>query len=177
MALVNMPFAAAHRPSIQCGLLKAGLVRAGHAVDVLYLNLELAAELGADVYQQIAELRTDQLLGEWLFSTAAFGARQDEAAYREACPSLEGTCEKLGYTFADLCRLRNEQLPAWIARWAAEVDWSRYDAVGFTSTFEQNVAAFALARAIKGRHPAILTIFGGANFDGEMGPAHLRAFP
>ena len=46
VALVNMPFAGANRPSIQCGLLKAGLVREGHEVDVHYLNLELAAEIG-----------------------------------------------------------------------------------------------------------------------------------
>jgi len=32
VALVNMPFAAAHRPSIACGLLKAGLITAGRLV-------------------------------------------------------------------------------------------------------------------------------------------------
>src|ERR1051325_9480478 len=73
VALVNMPFAAAHRPSIQCGLLKAGLARAGHQVDVFYLNLELAAELGQEAYRNFVDLRSDHLLGEWLFSAAAFG--------------------------------------------------------------------------------------------------------
>ena len=42
-----MPFAMADRPSIQCGLLKAELAQLGHRADVFYLNLELAAELGA----------------------------------------------------------------------------------------------------------------------------------
>jgi ribosomal peptide maturation radical SAM protein 1 len=177
VALVNMPFAAAQRPSIQCGLLKASLVREGHAVDVHYLNLELAVELGADVYARLADIRSDHLLGEWLFSVAAFGPRSDEEEYRRSFPSLAETCETIRYSFEDLCRLRNETLPAIVDRWAAATDWAAYDAVGFTSTFEQNVAALALARRLKERYPDVVTVFGGANYDGEMGPEYVRAFP
>jgi ribosomal peptide maturation radical SAM protein 1 len=177
VALVNMPFAAAQRPSIQCGLLKAALTREGHAADVLYLNLELSAELGHKVYRTLADLRSDHLLGEWLFSVAAFGPRADEEEYREAFPSLEEWCEKLGCTFEDLCRLRNDELPARVERWATTIDWRAYDVVGFTSTFEQNVAALALARYLKDRYPDLVIVFGGANYDGEMGPEYVRAFP
>jgi ribosomal peptide maturation radical SAM protein 1 len=177
VALVNMPFAAAARPSIQCGLLKAALSREGHSVDVLYLNLELAVELGHDVYSALADLRSDNLLGEWLFSVAAFGPRSDEESYRQAFPSLDETCERIGYSFDDLCRLRNETLPALVERWATTTDWSAYDVVGFTSTFEQNVAALALARRLKELHSGVVTAFGGANYDGEMGPEYVRAFP
>ena len=176
VALVNMPFAGANRPSIQCGLLKAGLARAGHAVDVHYLNAELAVELGEETYAELAELRSDHLLGEWLFSVAAFGPRSDEEAYREAHPSLAGACEQLGRSFEDLCKLRNDVLPAVVDRWAAGIDWGAYTVVGFTSTFEQNVAALALARRIKERHPGVVIVFGGANYDGEMGPEYVRAF-
>jgi ribosomal peptide maturation radical SAM protein 1 len=144
---------------------------------VYYLNLEAAAELGEGRYRTIASLRSDQFLGEWLFSGTAFGSSGDEAAYREACPGVDHTCDELGITFDDLCRLRAELMPALIDRWLHTVDWSAYHAVGFTSTFEQNTAALALARAIKERHPAVQTVFGGANFDGEMGPAYMRAFP
>ena len=172
-----MPFAAAQRPSIQCGLLKAALRREGHAVDVHYLNLELSVELGNDVYGPLADLRSDHLLGEWLFSVAAFGPRSDEEAYRQAYPSLVETGEKLHYSFEDLCRLRNETLPALVERWATTTDWSTYDVVGFTSTFEQNVAALALARRLKERYSDLVTVFGGANYDGEMGPEYVRAFP
>lgn len=177
VALVNMPFAAASRPSIQCGLLKGALSRRGHAVDVLYLNLELAVELGNGMYGTLADLRSDHLLGEWLFSVAAFGPRPNEEEYREAFPSLEGWCERLGCSFDDLCRLRNETLPALVERWATGTDWSEYDIVGFTSTFEQNVAALALAKRIKERYRDVRTVFGGANYDGEMGPEYVRAFP
>lgn len=178
MALVNMPFAMADRPSIQCGLLKAGLAREGHEVDVLYLNLELAAELGEALYGELAKLRTGLLLGEWLFSAAAFGYRPNEDAYREACAqNLAMALDKLDLDFERLCRLRNEELPAWIRRRAESVDWSAYTAIGFTSTFEQNTAALALAREIKQRHADVPLIFGGANFDGDMGKEYVRGLP
>ncbi|HEY9402814.1 MAG TPA: RiPP maturation radical SAM C-methyltransferase [Pyrinomonadaceae bacterium] len=177
VALVNMPFALADRPSIQCGLLKAGLIRVGHEVDVHYLNLELAAEIGAEAYKTISQLRADQFLGEWLFSVAAFGYRPDESDYFAACPSLASTCQELGWDFDELCRLRNEVFPSLIDRWAEKIAWHHYTVVGFTCTFEQNTPAFALARRIKEKHPEIVIVFGGANFDGGMGEEYLKALP
>jgi ribosomal peptide maturation radical SAM protein 1 len=177
VALVNMPFAGANRPSIQCGLLKAGLAREGHDVDVHYLNLELAAELGERTYGKLSELRGDHLLGEWLFSTAAFGPRSDEEEYRDAHPSLQETCEGVGLSFDDLRAMRNELLPRVIERWTASIDWGAYSIVGFTSTFEQNVSSLALARRVKATWPDVKIVFGGANYDGEMGPEYVRAFP
>jgi len=179
LALVNMPFATASRPSIQCGLLKAILERDGHSVDVHYLNLELAAEIGPRLYRYLADFSPcrDELLGDWLFSVAAFGYRPNEADYFEQCPGAEMACRKCEISPEDLCRLRNERVPALVERWARDVDWSGYDAVGFTCTFEQTVASHALARRIKGQHPDVVTLFGGANFEGEMGVEQARAFP
>jgi ribosomal peptide maturation radical SAM protein 1 len=179
VALVNMPFASASRPSIQCGLLKAILERAGHAVDVHYLNLELAAEIGPALYRHLADLSPwrDELLGEWLFSVAAFGYRANEGEYFAACRGAANTCRQCGLPPEELCRLRNERIPALVERWASEVDWGSYDAVGFTCTYEQTVASLALGRQIKQRHPEVVTIYGGANFESEMGIEHTRAFP
>jgi ribosomal peptide maturation radical SAM protein 1 len=179
LALVNMPFASASRPSIQCGLLKAVLERAGHSVDVHYLNLELAAEIGPTLYQHLADLSPwrDELLGEWLFSVAAFGDRANERAYFEACRGAEKTCRRCAIAPEELCRLRNERIPALVERWTSLTSWGSYDAVGFTCTFEQTVASLALGRKIKDRHPGVVTIYGGANFEGEMGVEHARAFP
>ncbi len=174
VALVNMPWAFADRPSIQCGLLKSCLVQAGHDVDVHYLNLELAVAVGAALYHEVAHMRTDLLLGDWLFSGAAFDRQGDEAAYRETFPTLDEFCTQVGITFEAICTLRNETLPAWIAAWADNVDWGQYAIVGFTTTFEQNAAAMGLARAIKARHPGVTTVFGGSNFDGDMGREYVR---
>jgi ribosomal peptide maturation radical SAM protein 1 len=175
LALVNMPFTSAERPSIQCGLLKAVMRRAGHAVDVHYLSLEAAAAIGAGAYAKICDLRADQFVGDWLFTVAAFGYRPDEDEYRRACARLDETLADLGMSFAELCELRNRRIPALVARWTGAIDWGRYDAVGFSSTFEQNVASLALARAIKASFPRVATIFGGANLEGEMGREYVRA--
>lgn len=178
IALVNMPFGLADRPSIACGVLKGSLIRAGYDTTVHYLNLELAAEVGERFYREMSVMRVNMLLGDWLFSVAAFGYLANEDEYRALCGSqLDEACEKLGVDFQRLCELRNEILPAWVARWAGTIDWSQYLAIGFTSSFEQNTAALAMARAIKERFPGAVTIFGGANFDGPMGREYTRALP
>jgi ribosomal peptide maturation radical SAM protein 1 len=175
IGLINMPFARPVAPSIQCGLLKSELVRAGHIAKVHYLNLELVSEVGAKDYEHISLMRNDFLLGEWLFSAAAFGYRPDEAEYVAAYPALEKLCREIG---ADrLFKLRQEILPDFIQRWAKRINWGSYDAIGFTSTFEQNNASFALARAIKAKYPKVATIFGGSNFHGVMGREFLRKLP
>ena len=46
-----------------------------------------------------------------------------------------------------------------------------------SSTFGQHVAALALARAIRQRHPGKPIIVGGANCEGPMGQQTLDSFP
>jgi ribosomal peptide maturation radical SAM protein 1 len=177
VALVNMPFALADRPSIQCGLLKAGLQAQGRAVDVYHLNLELAVELGARLYHLLSSMRTGHLLGDWLFAEAAFGSQGPADDYRRACPDVEETCRVLGLEFQDLQDLRAVAFPALVKLWARRWNWDAYRVVGFTSTFEQNVPAIAMARAVKDVAPGAVVVMGGANFDGDMGPEYVRAFP
>jgi Radical SAM superfamily len=56
------------------------------------------------------------------------------------------------------------------------IAWEKYAVVGFTSTFEQNIASLALAGRIKAAHPRIAVVFGGANWEGEMGHELHRQF-
>jgi hypothetical protein len=71
--LVSMPFMDIDRPSIQLGLLTA--IGQGHGFPVhgLHANLDFAARIGAGYYRLLAD-RRDRLIGDWLFSVAAFGA-------------------------------------------------------------------------------------------------------
>ena len=57
------------------------------------------------------------------------------------------------------------------------IEWVRYKLVGFTSTFDQNVASLTMAKLIKDLYPEVIIVFGGANYDGEMGMEYVRAFP
>src|ERR687893_477024 len=118
--LVNMPFVVADRPSIQCGVLSAVLKQAGHQVDVRYYNVETAAALGGERYHLLAgPRRNQQLLGEWLFTLAAFGQRGDVDAYRREC-GLDASCEDMGWSFDELVELREERLPALLDEWASD---------------------------------------------------------
>jgi ribosomal peptide maturation radical SAM protein 1 len=163
-------------------LLKAELAAYGHRVDVHYLNLDLSARLGAGIYEAIWSLPGERqsLLGDWLFTHSAYQAplrHPDVTEYLERYQESIGSLESKGVTAAGLRALHADVLPRWIDELAGTVRWDKYDIVGFSSTFAQNVAAIALARQIKARYPQVTTLFGGANFDGEMGPEYVRAFP
>src|SRR2546423_7818023 len=72
MVLVSMPFMMADRPSIQLGLLRAVTAAHGYTVRTLHANLDFAHRIGAERYRSLCE-RRGQMIGDWLFSIAAFG--------------------------------------------------------------------------------------------------------
>jgi len=176
--LVCMPFASATIASIQIGLLAAVARQAGHMADTLHLNLDLSATLGEAVYEALCGHR-GRMTGEWLMAPAAFGAEApyDEVAFLDAFPDeAQWLFEATGLDEAGLKTLRWDILPDFVDRCARSTDWTRYDVVGFTSTFQQNVASLALARRIKQFSPATRTLFGGANMEAEMGLEQMRHF-
>jgi ribosomal peptide maturation radical SAM protein 1 len=166
-----MPFMDPYRPSIQLGLLKALTERCGFPVRTCHAYLDFAAAIGVDYYKRLCDHR-GTLIGDWLFSLAAFG---DAAPDRDArmLDDLAGALSYLGASHEDarekLLQIRNRDVPAYLDSLADSFSWPDVAVVGFTSTFQQNTASFALARRLKQRHPEIMTVFGGANFEGEMG--------
>src|SRR5579884_3194977 len=116
VALVNMPFVSPLRPSIQIGLLKAIVRRAGFPVDDYYFNVALAARLGLRVYDQL----TDP--GDMLFAYAAFG---EEAAPAEAFASVLAA-ELHDFDAARLVELRDRTVPAFVEECLNSTDWGAY---------------------------------------------------
>ena len=177
VVLVSMPFMVPYRPSIQLGLLKALTARCGFPVRTLHANLDFAARIGIDLYKELCEHR-GPMVGEWLFSPAAFpGAAPDPDARM-----LDDFADKLSYLGASkeelrkkLLQIRDVDVPAYLDALVSAFPWEDAAVVGFTSTFQQNTASFALARRLKQRHPGTVTVFGGANFDDEMGPELVRS--
>ncbi|MFI7602281.1 RiPP maturation radical SAM C-methyltransferase [Actinoplanes sp. NPDC049681] len=176
MALVSMPFMMADRPSIQLGLLKA--VAAGHGYDVrtLHANLDFAARIGADTYRSLCEDR-GLMIGDWLFSREAFG---DDAPDPDGA-LLDDFAAELGLPGRSpedsrklLLRMRDQDVPAYLDALVDGFPWDEVRVVGFTCTFQQNAASFALARRLKRRFPQLVTVFGGANFEDEMGLEYVR---
>ena len=175
-ALVTMPWRMSASPSLQVGLLKSILVQAGHTVDVHYASLAFADSIGATRHNALLEAAgaRNRLLGEWLFTRAAFGSEAVCAEeYLAAQPgALSGLANE---TPESLRELHEVLIPAFIEALADSTHWGQYAMVGFSSTFEQNVASIALSRAIKERYPQVTIVFGGANVDADMGPALMKS--
>ena len=107
--------------------------------------------------------------------TGCFPRRVPAAAAGPKDRFLETVDE--GFDAVQLRGLRHDAVPAYLDHIMSITDWDRFDVVGFTSTFQQNVASFALARRLKAAHPQLCTLFGGANFDQEMGEELVRGIP
>ncbi|MDQ6739688.1 MAG: RiPP maturation radical SAM C-methyltransferase [Actinomycetota bacterium] len=178
VALVDMPFASTRLPSIQLGLLQAIVLERGFEAQTLYLNLRFGARIGWEAYEALCDQRRDQL-GEWIFSLSAFGEEVPaSAAYVERFrDDLQVIAQGLGRDVEYLVDLREQVAPAFLEECLETVPWAEYDVVGIGSVFQQNCAGIALARRLKERFPHLVTVFGGANFEDQMGLEYVRTLP
>ena len=176
VALVNMPFSASKYPSIQLGTLAAVLKSRGIAVKNHHLYLDFAYQIGVPLYEVLCDKRG--LLGEWLFSHILFHDNPKNGEYpRIFKPIFESVARETGCPPSALEAIKLKVAPEFLTRMLTQIDWGQYRIVGFTSTFDQNVASLTLAKMIKELYPDVRIVFGGANYDGEMGLEHFRAFP
>jgi ribosomal peptide maturation radical SAM protein 1 len=175
VALVNMPFGFHVYPSIQLGTLSTLLKTHGHEVKSFYLNLHFAHQIDMEVYNKLCEERF--LIGEWLFSHMLFGKSKKNQEYAEHFKShLQNITNTINRPESFLHDVKTQMVPEFL-HWALEsVNWGDYSVVGFTSTFNQNIASVTLAKLIKEKYPAIKILFGGSNFDSEMGLEYFRVF-
>jgi len=176
VALVNMPFSSSKYPSIQLGTLASLLKARGIGVKTYHLYLHFAYQIGPPLYEVLCEKRG--LLGEWLFSHLLFRDNPKNSKYpRTFKPLFESVARETGCSQSYLEELKVQGAPQYLTRMLTEIDWGQYKIVGFTSTFDQNVASLTMAKLIKDLYPSVTIVFGGANYDGEMGLEHLRAWP
>ncbi len=176
VALVNMPFSYSKYPSIQLGTLTALLKAKGIGVECHYLNVRFAHKIGVPLYESICEKRA--LFGEWLFSYLLFRDNPKRAEYpRMFKPVFEQLSRESGQPMSYFEEIANRIAPQFLTWAMTTIDWGQYRVVGFTSTFDQNVASLSLAKLIKDLYPQVKIVFGGANYDGDMGLEYFRAFP
>ena len=176
IALVNMPFSFSKYPSIQLGTLSALLKSRGIPVDCHHLNVRFAHKIGVPLYELVCEKRA--LFGEWLFSYLLFRDNPKRAEYpRVFKPVFEQIARQSGHPIAYFEEMATKVAPQFLTWALTAIDWGRYKLIGFTSTFDQNVASLTMAKLIKDLYPDVIIVFGGANYDGEMGLEYFRAFP
>lgn len=188
--VVVPPMAHLSWPSLGVHLLQACAREEGFDVGILYVNLLLAARIGALEYANLANAPGDWLLGERLFSRAAFGrdglapesdfwsrvVRENADEGERADVYLDHLSDGSGlrptswgrhYDRGDLLRIRDEG-EALVEEVAAAVARQGYRLVGATSSFDQTAASLALLGAVKRLRSETVTILGGANCEAEM---------
>ena len=173
--LISMPFGSLGRPAFGISLLKACLTELGVACEIRYFTFPFAELVGYEDYQLISsELAYIAYAGDWTFTHALYGKRPEvDSRYIS-----EVLCDTWQVDRSDIERvLRVRSLVShFLDHCMAVVPWDEYAIVGFTSTFEQNIASLALAKRIKAEHPQITIVFGGANWEDEMGRELHRQF-
>jgi len=175
IALINMPFGFHIYPSIQLGTLSTLLKTHGCEVKSHYLNLHFAHQLGLPVYNQLCEKRF--LIGEWLFSHPLFGDNEKNRDYmHHFAPHIEDVCRSIDRPKKFLTDVKTKMVPEFL-QWSRDAcDWGAFDVIGFSSTFNQNIASLTLAKWIKEKYPHIKILFGGSNFESDMGLEYFRVF-
>jgi ribosomal peptide maturation radical SAM protein 1 len=174
--LIEAPFEPLRRGRLAPALLKAELQLRGMACDVEHLGQAFAALLGREEYELLAgDVPPEALAPDWVFAEALFGAAvpAPEAYLGDV---LRRRC-RLSGELADLVLQARRLAAGFLRATLAEIDWSRYVVLAFSAPVGQTVAALALAKAVKARHPCIHIIFGGPAWHGVMGRRQLALFP
>lgn len=174
--LISMPFGALDRPALGLSQLKAELKRNKISCEIRYFTFLFAEFLGSETYNWIqSDLPYTALAGDWCFTESLYGPRPMEDR-RYLSDVFCGTWQQSRNDVQRLFGVRAFVEP-FLERCMAEINWKKYSIVGFTSTFEQNIASLSLAKRVKSSYPDIKIVFGGANWENEMGLELHRQFP
>lgn len=174
--IVEMPFLPLERPALGPAILKRGLQQRGIACDLKLFHYRFADLIGVELYQRFANgTPTHDLAGDWVFTRALYGEDARPAAdfERYAQSSAPQYYDPGFFPQVEFCRDTAERFVDECADQVA----GKYDIIGFSSTFQQNIASLALARRLKERDPAVAIVFGGSNCEDEMGAELHRCFP
>jgi len=166
--LIVMPFAGVERPQLGVSTLKTKLQEEGIPCHVLYLNIAFAEAVDYDTYKWISDNYSFEVFaGEWLFATSLFSDKEinyDAYIHNILAPRTDFTPALIQL----LLRMAQIVEP-FLEHCIRTIPWYRYSIVGFTSTFEQNLASLALAKRIKRKYPDKVVVMGGGNCAGPMG--------
>lgn len=175
---VVMPFNGLDSPHLGVSLLKAQLRARGIPASVAYLNFALAEAAGYAAYQSMVNHDHDSyeaLAGEWVFSRWMFPrSTSHDTAYLQDYLLAKRLCKP---AMLDGIHRMAELVDPFLDHCMRAVQWERYSLIGFTSTFQQNLACLALARRIKDRFPEKTVVMGGDNCSDIMGVQLHKSFP
>ncbi|HXQ72225.1 MAG TPA: hypothetical protein VN844_17145, partial [Pyrinomonadaceae bacterium] len=172
IALINMPFANLHMPSIALTQLKSVVeerFKDEVSVDVYYLSHDFANYLGVELYDRITESADSQNsgLGDWFFRQIAFPDQVNNTGVylSRYFPYHTEEMNTLKSRVVEKRRGLGHFMDSLISKYALD----QAQLVGFTSMFMQNAAVFSMARKLKAHDSNITVVIGGANCESPMG--------
>jgi ribosomal peptide maturation radical SAM protein 1 len=169
---VVMPFCGIESPQLSVSLLKGQLRTRGIPSAIAYLNFPFAEAAGRTAYGRM-KLQSC-LAGEWMFGRSLFSRRgYDQDGYLRYLEANHFCTPEVLNVIRRLAGL----VEPFLDHCLRVVDWERYSIIGFTSTFEQNVACLALAKRVKERYPNKIIVMGGGNCADVMGVQLHKSFP
>ena len=173
VALISMPWAIFNRPSIQLGTLKAYLEETTDwiRVDTYHPYLEIAAELGPEVYHWISQ---NLWLCEALYGLLVFPERQEDIR-SYISRSLRVAAKTIRDKFA-VNRVQ-EILHGQLDRLTKTFPMNSYNLIGFSVCFHQLLASLAAAKQLQSARPQVQIVFGGSSCAGDMGRTLAENFP
>jgi ribosomal peptide maturation radical SAM protein 1 len=175
VGLLSLPWMSPTLPSIQLATLASALRQEGIESDVHELYVDYAARIGLNLYNLLGNMLG--YLPEWIFSRHYYGPEHGDrlTGMLEQRPLDDGFPwpEFADSVLAALEPVTEEYLDDLVQ----QIDWSRYDVVGFSLTISQLGASMAVARRLKQAFPSLRIVFGGSQCAGPMGRTILRICP
>jgi ribosomal peptide maturation radical SAM protein 1 len=176
VTLVCMPWALVDMPSLAISTIAPLIAARGEVarLDAVYANIRWLdflihrVGLARDHYELVVDAKVLGI-GEWIFSSCF---RRGTDPRRTSFFELLRGQEQVD-AYCEMFRAA----PAFVDELGQEIVESGADVLGLTTTFDQNIASFALARRVKELSPATVTVLGGANCDGVQGTAIHQARP
>lgn len=163
--LVSAPWASIYMPSVQiCGL-KTFLESQGIAIDVEHSFLLYANRIGPIVYDYVPNCC--HLPTEGIFASLIYPRMKN---------NVVRLIEKKQKYKIDVEKLI-KQGELFIEEIVRDLDFSKYEYVGFSINFYQLFSSIALAKRIKEVYPDIKIVFGGNDCSMEKGYSIMEVYP
>lgn len=181
IGLINMPFSDIQIPSIALAQIKSvtnEIFGEKARVDEFYFNLEMAQFLGTELYSFISNSGPSNTtgFGDWFFRQQAFPELPDNEQDFFERYSTHFSPELQAYYF-EVIKPKRLLLGDFLQELIDRHGLDKYDMIGFTSMFMQNVPSFGLARKIRELNPNCIILMGGANCESPMGEEIVKNVP
>ena len=174
LLLVSMPYAETSVPSIQLALLEAYLKQRNVDVSSRHLYLKAADFYGLSNYSFLINSPNDSYAAQMVFSKYVFPNHweKNQEKFKYFYENIMCYSKDFKFSFEEYVGQTDKFLD-----WALNnVDWAKYDIVGFTLNYGQLLPSLAVAKKVKEKYPDKKIVFGGSTSINELGQKILSIF-